>query len=89
MVEYINKWIFIFELALTPDDEYSSSSFGEIKLQSSNHANISKCKHMQGTKQIFEWDRPKKMPAQQLLFQWTVELPLALKFPCCATCVNE
>jgi hypothetical protein len=56
--------------------------------QTSNHTNISECKHMQGMKQIFEWDRPKKIPAQQLLYQWTVELPLALKLPRCATCVQ-
>ncbi len=44
---------------------------------------------MQGMNQIFEWDRPKKIPAQQLLCQWTVELPLALKLPRCAkTCVQ-
>ncbi len=36
---------------------------------------------MQGTKQIFEWGGPKKTPAQQLLYHWTVELPLALKLP--------
>jgi hypothetical protein len=56
--------------------------------QTSNHANISECKHMQGMKQVFGWDRPKKISAQQLLYQWTVELPLALKLPRCATCVQ-
>jgi hypothetical protein len=56
--------------------------------QTSNHTNISECKHMQGMKQIFEWDRPRKIPALQLLYQWTVELPLALKLPRCATCVQ-
>ena len=43
---------------------------------------------MQGMKQIFECNRPKKIPAQQLLYQWTVELPLALKLPRCAICVQ-
>ncbi len=58
--------------------------------QTSNHTNISECKHMQGMKQIFqvEWDRPKKIPAQQVLYQWTVELPLALKLPRCAIWVQ-
>jgi hypothetical protein len=36
----------------------------------------------------YKYIRPKKIPAQQLLYQWTVELPLALKFPRCATCVQ-
>jgi hypothetical protein len=48
----------IFELALTPDDEDSSHSFGEIKLQTIQYR--SECKRMQGKKQIFERDRPKK-----------------------------
>jgi hypothetical protein len=35
----------IFELALTPDDEYSSHSFGEIKLQTIEiYLNASTCK---------------------------------------------
>ena len=59
-----------------------------LRDQTSNHTNISECKHMQGMKPIFECDRPKKIPAQQLLYQWTVELPLALKLPRCATCVQ-
>ncbi len=29
-----------------------------------------------------------KIPAQQLLYKWTVELPLALNLPRCATCVQ-
>jgi hypothetical protein len=44
---------------------------------------------MQGMKQIFEWDRPKKIQAQQLLYQWTVELPLALKLPRVQLVSNE
>jgi hypothetical protein len=52
--------------------------------------NISQRKHMQGMKQRFELGRPKKTPAQQLLYQRTVEqveLPLALKLRC-VTCVQ-
>ncbi len=44
-------------------------------VQTSNHKNISQCKHMQGTNQIFEWERPKKHQLQ-LRYQRTVALPL-------------
>jgi hypothetical protein len=79
----------IFEFTLTPDDEDSTSLKPQHWWdQTSNQTYISEWKHMQRMKQIFEWDRPKKIPAQQLLYQWTVELPLALKLPRCATCVR-